>query len=115
MISSESAFGVATNSIFLSRTFIYSFTSSCSSLHLYILYIVVTFLYMPFVPVYKGFIWIIQFYRSVSPSDFYRALLSSYGFRAFGYIYSIITSSMMGGVSIISGTPKSVSGTISNL
>nr|DAQ69161.1 MAG TPA: hypothetical protein [Caudoviricetes sp.] len=32
-------------------------------------YIVVTFLYIPFVPVYKGFIGIIQFYRSVSPSD----------------------------------------------
>nr|DAX83745.1 MAG TPA: hypothetical protein [Caudoviricetes sp.] len=28
-------------------------------------------------PVYKGFIGIIQFYRSVSPSDFHRALLSS--------------------------------------
>ena len=51
---------------------------------LFVLYIVVTFLYIPFVPVYKGFIGIIQFYRSVSPSDFHRALMSSYGFRAFG-------------------------------
>nr|DAQ62289.1 MAG TPA: hypothetical protein [Caudoviricetes sp.] len=41
-----------------------------SLLYLFILYIVVTFLYIPFVPVYKGFIWIIQLYRSVSPSDF---------------------------------------------
>nr|DAR34563.1 MAG TPA: hypothetical protein [Bacteriophage sp.] len=40
-------------------------------------YIVVTFLYMPFMPVYKGFIGIIQCYRSVSPSDFHRALLSA--------------------------------------
>nr|DAD99089.1 MAG TPA: hypothetical protein [Siphoviridae sp. ct4Ap70] len=58
-----------------------------SLLYLFILYIVVTFLYMPFVPVYKGFIWIIQCYRSVSPSDFHRALLSSYSFRAFGCRY----------------------------
>nr|DAH30142.1 MAG TPA: hypothetical protein [Caudoviricetes sp.] len=43
---------------------------------LFILYIVVTFLYIPFVPVYKGFIGIIQFYRSVSPSDFHRTLMS---------------------------------------
>ena len=54
---------------------------------LFVLYIVVTFLYMPFMPVYKGFIWIIQCYRSVSPSDFHRALLSSYSFRAFGCRY----------------------------
>lgn len=45
-----------------------------SLLYLFILYIVVTFLYMPFVPVYKGFIGIIQFYRSVSPSDFSQSL-----------------------------------------
>nr|DAH62568.1 MAG TPA: hypothetical protein [Caudoviricetes sp.] len=32
---------------------------------------------MPFVPVYKDFIGIIQFYRSVSPSDFHRVLLNS--------------------------------------
>lgn len=43
---------------------------------LFVLYIVVTFLYIPFVPVYKGFIGIIQFYRSVSPSDFHRTLMS---------------------------------------
>nr|DAV29211.1 MAG TPA: hypothetical protein [Caudoviricetes sp.] len=43
---------------------------------LFVLYIVVTFLYMPFVPVYKDFIWIIQLYRSVSPSDFHRALVN---------------------------------------
>lgn len=48
-----------------------------SLLYLFVLYIVVTFLYMPFMPVYKGFIWIIQCYRSVSPSDFHRALLSA--------------------------------------
>ena len=29
---------------------------------------------MPFVPVYKGFIGIIQFYRSVSPSDFSQSI-----------------------------------------
>ena len=45
-----------------------------SLLYLFILYIVVTFLYIPFVPVYKGFIWIIQLYRSVSPSDFSQSL-----------------------------------------
>nr|DAH04945.1 MAG TPA: hypothetical protein [Bacteriophage sp.]DAM36160.1 MAG TPA: hypothetical protein [Caudoviricetes sp.]DAS83260.1 MAG TPA: hypothetical protein [Caudoviricetes sp.]DAV93308.1 MAG TPA: hypothetical protein [Caudoviricetes sp.]DAW30645.1 MAG TPA: hypothetical protein [Caudoviricetes sp.] len=28
-------------------------------------------------PVYKGFIGIIQFYRSVSPSDFHRTLMSA--------------------------------------
>ena len=53
---------------------------------LFIFYIVVTFLYMPFVPVYKGFIWIIQFYRSVSPSDFLQSLDESVTqwLRAFG-------------------------------
>nr|DAD57045.1 MAG TPA: hypothetical protein [Bacteriophage sp.]DAZ28618.1 MAG TPA: hypothetical protein [Caudoviricetes sp.] len=28
-------------------------------------------------PVYKDFIWIMQLYRSVSPSDFHRALVNA--------------------------------------
>ena len=59
---------------------------------------------MPFVPVYKGFIWIIQCYRSVSPSDFHRALLSfmvsehsAYNYLGYplkgSFIYSLVSYS----------------------